>query len=406
MPSRGVRDPERLQALLEAVLAVGSDLDLPHVLRRVVEAACSLTGARYGALGVLDATGTGLAEFVTVGVSDETVAAIGHRPEGAGVLGTLILDPRPLRLAEISRHPDSVGFPPGHPAMHSFLGVPIRVGREVFGNLYLTEKQGAPEFTADDEAMILALAGAIGISVENARLHARIGQLGLAAERERIARDLHDTVIQRIFATGLALQSALPLAEPPEVRARIEEAIADLDDTIRQVRTTIFALEPPPTASHGLRARVLEVCAEAARGLGFDPAVSFTGPIDNRVDEAVAAEVLATLREALANVARHARAQHAEVSLSVGDEVHLRVTDDGCGPRSGPPSRAGRGVPDMAARAESLGGSFTLAARDGGGTELSWRVPLAPGVSRRAPAAVRSPAPGGHGRTPAARRRT
>lgn len=380
--SHDVGDPGHLQVLLEAVLAVGSDLDLPQVLRRVVEAACSLTGARYGALGVLDATGTGLAEFVALGVSDETVAAIGHLPEGAGVLGTLILDPRPLRLAEISRHPDSVGFPPGHPPMHSFLGVPIRVGREVFGNLYLTEKRGAREFTDDDESLIRALAGAVGIAVDNARLHAHVARLGLAAERERIARDLHDTVIQRIFATGLALQSVLPLAAPAEVRVRIEEAIADLDDTIRQVRTTIFGIEQSPVPSRGLRARVLDVCARAARGLGFEPSVRFAGPINTRVGEPVAAQMLATLREALTNVARHARARHVEVSLSVDSEIRLRVTDDGCGLPSAPPHTA-RGIRDMAARAKSLGGSCALEARVGGGTELTWRVPLAAAATRR-----------------------
>ena len=133
--------------------------------------------------------------------------------------------------------------------MRSFLGVPLLVRGEVFGNLYLTEKQGATEFSEADEGLVVALAGAAGIAIENARLHARLGELTLAVDRDRIARDLHDTVIQRLFATGLSLQSTLPLAQDPELRSRIEQAISDLDDTIHQVRTAIFALEPPPVMS-------------------------------------------------------------------------------------------------------------------------------------------------------------
>lgn len=372
-----IRDPDQLQALLAAVLAIESDLELPGVLRRIAEAACSLTGARYGALGILDPSGKGLAEFVHVGMDGATVEAIGHFPEGEGILGLLILDPRPLRLTDLSTHPDSVGFPPSHPPMRSFLGVPLRVRGEVFGNLYLTEKQGAEQFSETDEALVVALAGAAGIAVDNARLHARLGDLGLAADRERIARDLHDTVIQRLFATGLSLQAALPLAEDPDLRSRIEEAVSDLDDTIRQVRTTIFALEPPPTANKGVRARLLEICAEAARSLGFDPEVRFVGAIDRNVNTLVATELLSTLREALSNVARHAQAHHAVVELSVDGEVHLRVIDDGVGVKAGE-HRSGRGLANMAERAKLLGGSLTVSPLRDGGTEISWRAPLRP----------------------------
>ncbi|MGH9295483.1 MAG: GAF domain-containing sensor histidine kinase, partial [Acidimicrobiales bacterium] len=319
MPYHALRDPDQLQALLDAVLAIESDLELPGVLRRIVESACSLTGARYGALGVIDPEGKGLSEFVHVGIDEVTTEVIGHLPEGAGILGVLILDPRPLRLADLSTHPDSVGFPPCHPPMHSFLGVPLRVRGEVFGNLYLTEKKGAPEFSEEDEELMVALAAVTGIAVANARLHARLGELTLAADRERIARDLHDTVIQRLFATGLSLQSVLPVTEVDAVRQRIKEVVSDLDDTIRQIRTTIFALEPPPATEKGVRARVLEVCAEATRSLGFEPEVRFVGAIDHHVAGDIATELLATLREALSNVARHARAGRVEVELSVAD---------------------------------------------------------------------------------------
>ncbi len=377
MPHHSIRDPERLWALLDAMLLIESDLELPGVLRRIVESACSLTGARYGALGVLDPSGKRLSEFVHLGVDEATVDEIGHLPEGGGILGLLILDPTPLRLDDLSAHPDSVGFPPGHPPMRSFLGVPVMVRGQVFGNLYLTEKQGTAAFSEDDEATATALATAAGIVVENARLHGRVGELSMATDRERIARELHDTVIQRLFATGLSLQSALPRSDDPELRSRISEAIAELDDTIRQVRTTIFALEPPPAARKGLRGRILEVCAQSARSLGFEPAVRFSGTIDRSVPEALAAESLSVLREALSNVARHAHARTVEVDVSAGATLELRLADDGAGVGEAPPV-GGRGLLNMAERAKRLGGSFSISGRAGGGTEIRWNVPIEP----------------------------
>ncbi len=376
VPFSFIRDPDQLQGLLEAVLSIESDLEPTGVLRRIAGAACKLTGARYGALGVLDLSGKRLAAFAHVGMDDEAVKRIGRLPEGEGILGLLILDPKPLRLADLSTHPDSVGFPPGHPPMKSFMGVPIVVRGEVFGNLYLTEKRGAAEFTADDEALVVALAAGAGIAIENARLHTRLSELAMASDRERIARDLHDTVIQRLFATGLSLQSALPLAQDVEMQSRITEAISDLDATIRQVRTTIFALEPPPTALEGVRSQVLDICAEASRSLGFEPELRFGGAIDSEVGGHMATELLATLREALSNVARHALAGRVEVEVSVsGDVLHLRVADDGTG--FNPDSHGnGNGLTNMAQRAESLGGAFSCSVRPQGGTELTWRVPL------------------------------
>jgi signal transduction histidine kinase len=375
VPYHRIGDPDQLQALLDAVLLIETDVELPAVLRHIVEVACSLVDARYGALGVIDESGTSLSEFVTVGFAQETIDEIGHLPEGAGILGLLILDPNPIRLADLSHHPDSAGFPAGHPPMRSFLGVPVKVGDRVFGNLYLTEKQGAAEFSEADKELIGALASAAGIAVENARLHVRVRSLTVAADRERIARDLHDTVIQRLFATGLTLQSSLPLIENPEVVARIETAISDLDDTIRQVRTTIFGLEPPATTERGVRARVLEICAEASRSLGFEPEVRFIGPIEGRVPDRTAIELLATLREVLSNVARHARASQAEIEVSVRHDLHLRVLDDGIGMDTSHQS-TGKGLANMGQRAEALGGTCQLLGRGGGGTEVSWRVPL------------------------------
>ena len=371
-----VRDPERLGRLLDAVLSIGADLSLPDVLRRIVESGVAVVGARYGALGVLDEQRRGLSEFVNVGLTPEEIAAIGPLPEGRGILGLLIVEPRPLRLADLGSHPDTSGFPPNHPPMKSFLGVPIRIREEVYGNLYLTEKQGAPEFTAEDESLAVALAGAAAIAIDNARLYARVKDLALVEDRERIAADLHDTVIQRLFATGLALEATLGAA-PPDVAARIERAVADLDETIREIRTAIFALQAPRRRDRGLRGEILTLAAEAAASLGFEPHVRLDGPLDLAVGDDVATNLLATLREALSNVVRHAAATHVEVSVALIDgDVVAMVSDDGTG-IVGPPREAGRGLANMARRAEDLAGSVVFGAGpDGRGTAVTWRAPL------------------------------
>ena len=378
MPHHAIGDADQIQALLDAVVSIESDLDLSNVLHRITEAACTLTSARYGALGVIDPEGTGLSDFIPVGVTGDVIDRIGDPPVGEGILGVLILDSRPLRLTDLAAHPDACGFPPGHPPMRSFLGVPLLVRGEVFGNLYLTDKRGADHFTEEDESLAVALAVAAGIAINTSRMHIRLAELGLAAERERIARDLHDTVIQRLFATGLSLQAVLPGVDDPDVRARIEDAVSSLDDTISEVRTTIFALDPPPETEAGVRIRVLGVCAEAAEGMDIVPEVRFIGAVDRYVTPVVAAELLATLREALANVARHSGAARAEVELSVGDRIQLRVTDDGIGPDPGrgASNHIGRGLPNMAGRAASLGGALSVTGRSPSGTELLWEVPL------------------------------
>lgn len=376
MPGRTVKDPGRLAQLVDAVLLIGSDLSLPDVLHRIVEAAVALVDARYGALGVLDAAGHGLSEFVNVGLTDEQIEGIGPLPEGHGILGLLIVDPKPLRLPDLGRHPDSYGFPPNHPPMRSFLGVPIRIRDQVYGNLYLTEKQGAPEFTEEDQALVVSLAGAAAIAIDNARLHARVRELALTEDRERIAADLHDTVIQRLFATGLALEGTLRRATP-EVAARIEQAVTDLDETIRQIRTAIFALQGRRSADRGLRGEVLALATAAAASLGFEPHVALDGPLDAAVERAVGTELLAILREALANAVKHARASKVTIDVAVAPDgwVVASVTDDGVGAGTG--SRpGGQGVTNMTNRAEALGGDLTLEpGPDGRGTTVRCRVP-------------------------------
>jgi signal transduction histidine kinase len=363
--------------LLDAVLTIGSDLDLPAMLQRIVASAVRLVDATYGALGVLDESGTQLVEFITVGIGDDVRRAIGHPPEGQGILGLLITDPRPLRLADLTTHPDSFGFPPHHPPMRSFLGVPVLVRDEAFGNLYLTDKSSAEAFTAEDEELVVALAAAAGVAIENARLIARVHELAVVEDRERIARDLHDTVIQRLFATGMSLQSTVRVVatDPAAAVTRIGEAVVDdLDLTIKEIRSAIFGLEQRRVSGDGLRGRILASVREAVGTLGFEPRVILDGPVDSGIDPEVATDVLATLREALSNVARHARATRAEVEVEVANEVQLRVSDDGIGPPSGP-TPEGKGLPNMAARAEKWGGSLDLRSRQPRGTVLEWRVP-------------------------------
>jgi signal transduction histidine kinase len=365
-----------LRQLLDAVLTVGSDLDLPAMLERIIQSATDLVDATYGALGVLDDTRTRLSQFITVGIDDEQHRAIGHLPEGHGILGLLIIDAKPLRLPDIAEHPDSFGFPPNHPPMRSFLGVPIRVRDEVFGNLYLTDKKSAEVFTDVDEELVVGLAAAAGVAIENTRLHTKLHELAMVEDRERIARDLHDTVIQRLFATGMSLQGSVRLVrtDPETAVERIENAVDDLDLTVKHIRTAIFGLEETGARVDGVRNVILSLVRDAAGPLGFEPRVLFDGPLDSGVDDLVAAELLATLREALSNVARHARATRVDVEVLVVRDVCLRVVDDGVGPPA-PAAPRGNGLRNMAERAGRLGGRLTVTAGDPCGTVLEWRVP-------------------------------
>ncbi|MGW4218681.1 GAF domain-containing protein [Streptomyces bacillaris] len=544
--ARGTRD--RLNGLLEAVMAVGRELALPQVLRGIVEAAVVLVDAEYGALGVIG-DDQRLSEFLPIGIGDDVRERIGDLPSGHGLLGELIRHPEPLRLGELSEHPTSYGFPPHHPPMHTFLGVPIRVREEVFGNLYLTEKRGGADFDAEDEAVVSTLAVAAGIAIENARLYeagrlrerwlaagsdftsallsgspepevlegmlsgavdvagadlgvfhlvgaegelggslahgeragthrglalpttrgtlagavlaadslmtvadiandpritvrperwagfgpavavivgtkeklsgvlilARLqggppfagpeiaslpdfaGQAALALElaerrraaervslledRDRIARDLHDLAIQRLFATGMTLQSARPFVERPEAAERLGRAIDDLDTTIKIIRSTIFGLRDhePTGDAPGLRTRVVQAVDAAAPSLGFPPALRMEGLIDTDVPQEVADQVVAVIVEALSNIARHAGADGAEAAVVAGGgALTVTVTDDGVGL---PEGAHGSGLRNLAERAGRLRGTFSATARPAPhhGTVLEWRVPLPAG---------------------------
>ena len=385
MPYRAVEDPAKLRRLLEATLLLEADLELPRLLRHLIDEARSMTGARYGAIGVLNDDHTALAEFITVGLEPDEEDNIGTRPTGKGVLGVLITDSRPLRLASLASHPESYGFPPNHPAMTSFLGVPIKVRDDIYGNLYLTDKVGWSEFTSDDESLVEALALAAGIAVENARLHQKVQAVAVYEDRDRLARDLHDTVIQRLFAVGLSLQS-MAVAASPGMTERLDAAISDLDETIRQIRSTIYELGSA-ASDQGLRATVISLVRDLNPVVGFAVQVVFDGPVDSAVSQEIAEHLLAVVRESLTNIGRHAHASHARLSLSVADGICcLRITDDGDGiePTAAAAAAAaaagggegGFGLVNLRRRAEKLHGSFVIESPTTGGTSIMWQVPL------------------------------
>jgi signal transduction histidine kinase len=354
---------------------IEADVELPVLLRHLVEEACSLVDARYGALGVLNESRSGLEQFLTVGLSDAAEEAIGPRPTGRGVLGLVITEPAPLRLTDLSTHPDRYGFPANHPPMQSFLGVPVRVRHEVYGNLYLTDKVGTDDFSDQDEALAEALALAAGIAIENHRLHDRVRMLSVLDDRDRIARDLHDRVIQRVFAVGIALQGAVRLPERDQVVERVNKAVDDLDATVTEIRTAIFELGAQAIPD-GLRHGVLELTEEMASSLGARPKVIFNGPVDIMISQQVADHLLAVLREALTNAGKHAQATSYVVTISAGDDVSLEVRDNGIGIELPQDDDAGLGLANLRNRAQKLSGSFEIQAGQDGGTRLLWRVPI------------------------------
>ncbi|TXG92961.1 GAF domain-containing protein [Rhodococcus rhodnii] len=528
-------DGDRLRRLLESVLIVGSGLELDSTLQRIVQSATTLLDCRYGALGVRSPDG-GLSEFVYEGIDPEQRSIMGHLPEGRGILGLLIRHPhpKPLRLENLGDHPASIGFPPNHPPMHSFLGMPIMMREHVFGSIYLTEKHGGRTFTEVDESMLAVLANAAGLAIENARLFeesrdrerwltstsAVTGRLltggplretldalvrqvrmlaaaddvfilvphgdetelvasahddappdeaclppwtappfvevtrtrasltlpdpsvlaGLApraaraavlpltttagvagalvvtsrdsgawdaatldrlesaadlaavalefaeqqraqrllsvlADRDRIARDLHDNVIQRLFATGMSLQSTTSVDDVPErVAEVVAGAIEQLDRTVREIRTTIFDLQTSSEVSAtSLRRRLLDVIGDLTGLSPFAPNVRFSGAIDTLVHPRVHGHAEAVLRESLSNALRHAQATSIDITATADTESFtVTVSDDGIG--MGDTTRRS-GLDNVERRAEQCGGHVVIESTPTG-TVITWTVPL------------------------------
>jgi signal transduction histidine kinase len=361
----------RLRMLLDVSNDLTRRLDLPVLLRRLVEVAVDLLDARYGALGVIG-TDRRLEQFIHVGIDQHLARVIGHLPEGKGLLGVLIDDATPVRLPRLADDQRSSGFPAHHPKMESFLGVPIRVGEEVFGNLYLTEsRHGA--FTAEDEELALSLAATAGVAIENARLFEHRKQLELLDERTRIARDLHDHVIQRLFAVGLNLQAAAGRL-PDDIAELVSLQIAEVDQAIAQIRQSIFALGLTGVAKERVRARVLDVIDRFQGRLKEPVAVQFAGPVDLLADAALTDDLVAVATEGIANAVRHAAATKVSVTVTAGGgEIMVEVEDDG---RGIPADADLSGLANLRARATARSGHFDVISSAGEGTRLHWRAPL------------------------------
>jgi signal transduction histidine kinase len=354
------------------MMLIESDADLDTLLRHLVRSACDLVGAQYGAMGVLDASGQHIAEFITFGVDDAQRQAIGDLPVGRGLLGEVIQAGTSIRVDTMPTEKLSA-LPPNHPPMHNFLGSPVRTSDgTVFGNLYLTNKL-AGQFTAEDEGLIETLGRAAGLVIDQANQRARIRGLTLVHERERMARDLHDTVIQRLFAVGLSLQSALTKSLPDDVTKQLNKALDDLDDTVRRIRTTIFEITHRPTVeSHSLRNEILRTIDELPSAAGLHVDVLFDGPLDSAVGPQSGEQIITALRELLSNVVRHAHADRALVHLVLANgTLEMRVEDNGGGVTT---STAGNGVHNLSTRAEALGGDFAVSPGTKGGTVATWRA--------------------------------
>jgi signal transduction histidine kinase len=287
----------------------------------------------------------------------------------------LIKHPEPIRLANLADHPASIGFPENHPPMGSFLGVPVRVRGAVFGNLYLTEKANAAEFSDEDEEMIMALAAIAGLSIENARLSEKNMSLAVYQDRDRIARDMHDLVIQRIFATGLTLQSIIPkLSELPEESEKLTNSIQELNNTINELRQTILHLTALGSDEITLRRRVMSEVEAYRKFLKSTPSITFEGSVDISTSNVVSDQLVATLRELLSNAVKHADATELSVSVQLlNQNLVLTVVDDGVGmPESGRRS----GLTNLETRARDLGGIFEITRRSPRGTKARWAVPI------------------------------
>lgn len=368
-----VMDVTRLSALSDAVMDVAKGEDLKTSLNRLIQNAVLITDCTYGALGSITADGT-LEDFTFVGMSDETADEIDTFPEGKGLLGHLLAVPEPLRVSVISEHPSSVGFPKGHPLMSGFLGVPIRIRDELYGSIYLTQKRNGKSFTEEDEKLVVVLASAAGVAIDSYRGHIAQNQVVVLAERERIARDLHDLVIQRLFASGISLHSIE--SEPSlsiEVQGKIQSVLDNLDSTVQQIRTTIFALlDEHPIAD--LRTLIMSEVASLSATAGFQISYSFLGPIDTVIGEDLSSQVIPVIRELITNAIRHADANAIDlVVLANQTYCEIRVVDDGKGYI---PGERKSGLLNLERRALARGGEFEILGDTVSGTRTMWRVSL------------------------------
>ncbi|HUH07111.1 MAG TPA: GAF domain-containing sensor histidine kinase [Egibacteraceae bacterium] len=372
---------DRLEALAEAAAALAGELTLEAVLQTIVDVAMRVTGARYGALGIIGEDET-IARFIHHGLDEETAKAIGQLPRGKGLLGLLIRDPRIVRTDQISSHPASYGFPEHHPPMDSFIGAPVRSGGRVFGNLYLTEKPGG--FDEHDERLVAVLAAQAGAAIENAELAERLQSLAVADERDRISRDLHDGVIQSLFSIGMGLESARALIrrDPDRADQRIDSAVDAIDGAIRELRNYIFQLRPHQAAAMGLTRGLAELAREHEVNALVRPELAIQAHVDRLLPPAALPDVLQIVREALSNAAKHAGASQVIIAARAdASSVVLTVSDNGVGFATSQP-HIGRGLDNIRERAEALAGKLDVTSTQGEGTTVSIQIPLGPDDAR------------------------
>jgi signal transduction histidine kinase len=372
-------DSIALEAMSDAVHAIAGERAVEPVLQRIVGVSRELAGARYAALGIPDGQGN-FSQFITAGMSEELIAAMGPLPRTHGLLGAMLDTDRPYRTDDIKQDPRFRGWwPSAHPQMASFLGVPIRSRAGVLGALYLTDKEDAPGFTEEDERLIQMLAAHAAIAIENARLYERGRELSFVEERNRLARDLHDSVVQKLFGVALAAQSAATLFERDResARAQVEKLQELTQDAIQELRSLIFQLRPPAVESDGLAAALEKHVQVLRRVHRQDIELRTTGK--PRLRPAVDDEVFRIAQEALHNAIRHAAAARLEVALAEDEErLVLTVRDDGVGFDPGATAHRSRrlGLTSMEERAASLGGTLGIDSTPGEGTTISLEVPL------------------------------
>jgi signal transduction histidine kinase len=365
---------ERRDKLIQAGLALSSELSLEVVLQRIIELAAEITGARYGALGVIGAGGR-LTRFVTTGLTPQERAAIGPLPVGHGLIGVLITEGQPLRISHISSHPKSIGFPPNHPPMTSLLGAPVVSRGTVFGDIYLTDKQGGEPFTEEDQEDLLVLAAQAGVAIENARLYEEVDRLAVLEDRERIAKELHDGVIQSLFAVGMSLQGTALRSTDPEQSSRIESGVDELDRVIRDLRNYIFGLRPGILVDRELGQALRDLAEEFQERSGVTTIVEIDGSMASQLS-AYANDILQVARESLSNVGRHAEATTCRLSVfRDGNSAVLEVDDDGRG-FDETTIRRGDGLSNLEQRAEAVGGKLTIRSVPDEGTTVRLVVPL------------------------------
>ena len=373
-------DAAALAAVDEAARAIAGVLGVDDVLQLIVDRVRELVDAEYAALGIVGIDGR-IERFITAGIDPHGRALIGAPPRGRGLLGLIIRAGRSFRIPSIADHPDSSGFPANHPPMSSFLGVPVAAKGVSIGNLYLTDKHGAAQFSAADQRLVELFGRHAGIAIDNARLHAQAGRLAIAEERDRIGRDLHDGIIQSLYAVGLSLEDVpeLMAEAPDEAAGRIDGAIESINLAIRDIRNFIYGLRPEAVDGTQVLAGLAALAEEVRHGGLVDVTTELDSDADPALDEAAGGEVLNLVREALSNAVRHGHAARIHLSMTVLDGVPtLEVSDDGVGfDVSRDPGRGHHGLANMRARAAALGGRFEIRSSPGSGSRVTLELPRA-----------------------------